>query len=146
MQAALSFPPSTLPLLTPTKPFSPPKNPISKLQTSPFPPLRATSKLQETPSTVDYSSTTSYVNSLQKQFPNKPLISSFFFIKNIYLLGCLVFFSVFPAEACEVVGGEACDAEMYPEVKLKAEAGNPPARSATEGVDREYLEYNSPKT
>ncbi|KAL6350295.1 hypothetical protein AAG906_004243 [Vitis piasezkii] len=96
MQAALSFPPSTLPLLTPTKPFSPPKNPISKLQTSPFPPLRATSKLQETPSTVDYSSTT----------------------------------SVFPAEACEVVGGEACDAEM----------------SATEGVDREYLEYNSPKT
>ncbi|RVW29193.1 Light-regulated protein 1, chloroplastic [Vitis vinifera] len=100
MQAALSFPPSTLPLLTPTKPFSPPKNPISKLQTSPFPPLRATSKLQETPSTVDYSSTTS----------------------------------------------EACDAEMYPEVKLKAEAGNPPARSATEGVDREYLEYNSPKT
>lgn len=45
-----------------------------------------------------------------------------------------------------MVGGEACDAEMYPEVKLKAEAGNPPARSATEGVDREYLEYNSPKT
>ncbi|KAJ9709998.1 hypothetical protein PVL29_001462 [Vitis rotundifolia] len=112
MQAALCFPPSTLPLLTPTKPFSSPKNPISKLQTSLFRPLRATSKLQETPSTVDYSSTT----------------------------------SVFPAEACEVVGGEACDAEMYPEVKLKAEDGNPPARSATEGVDREYLEYNSPKT
>ncbi|KAF8408485.1 hypothetical protein HHK36_007640 [Tetracentron sinense] len=26
--------------------------------------------------------------------------------------------SVFPAEACETIGGEACDAEIYPEAKL----------------------------
>lgn len=57
-----------------------------------------------------------------------------------------ILFRVFPAEACEVVGGEACDAEIYPEVKLKPEAGSRPAGSATEGVDREYLEYDSTKT
>ncbi|KAG5228012.1 light-regulated protein [Salix suchowensis] len=33
--------------------------------------------------------------------------------------------SVFPAEACETVGGEACDVEMYPEVKLKPDARSP---------------------
>ena len=47
-----------------------------------------------------------------------------------------------------MVGGEACDADIYPEVKLKPEAaaGNRPAGSNTEAVDREYLDYNSPKT
>ncbi|KAI8021834.1 hypothetical protein LOK49_LG03G00029 [Camellia lanceoleosa] len=54
--------------------------------------------------------------------------------------------SVFPAEACETVGGEACDAEMYPEVKLNPEAKNNKSRAAPETVDREYLEYNNPKT
>uniref|UniRef100_A0A2P2JFG0 Light-regulated protein n=3 Tax=Rhizophora mucronata TaxID=61149 RepID=A0A2P2JFG0_RHIMU len=54
--------------------------------------------------------------------------------------------SVFPAEACETVGGEACDAEMYPEVKLQPEARSSSVATALEQVDREYMEYNSPKT
>ncbi|MBV7591666.1 hypothetical protein KVQ90_24730, partial [Escherichia coli] len=35
--------------------------------------------------------------------------------------------SVFPMEACDLVGGEACDAQMYPETKLDAGAGGPAA-------------------
>ena len=54
--------------------------------------------------------------------------------------------SVFPAEACETIGGEACDAEMYPEVKLQPEPKSNNAGTSTETVDREYLEYNNPKT
>ncbi|KAL5552587.1 hypothetical protein UlMin_039988 [Ulmus minor] len=54
--------------------------------------------------------------------------------------------SVFPAEACETVGGDACDAEIYPEAKLKPEAGKGAAKTASEPVDREYFEYNDPKT
>ncbi|CAK9144399.1 unnamed protein product [Ilex paraguariensis] len=55
--------------------------------------------------------------------------------------------SVFPAEACETIGGEACDAEMYPEVKLKPESKtNSPTKTSSEKVDREYLEYDNPKT
>ncbi|XP_055813895.1 light-regulated protein, chloroplastic [Solanum dulcamara] len=56
--------------------------------------------------------------------------------------------SVFPAEACETIGGEACDVEMYPETKPKS-AVPPTATSNTassESVDREYLVYNEPKT
>ncbi|RDX77851.1 Light-regulated protein, partial [Mucuna pruriens] len=53
-------------------------------------------------------------------------------------------FSVFPAEACETIGGEACMAEMYPEAKLQPQAYTP--RVATETVEREYLQYNDPKT
>ncbi|XP_027917904.1 light-regulated protein, chloroplastic [Vigna unguiculata] len=55
-------------------------------------------------------------------------------------------FSVFPAEACETVGGEACMAEMYPEAKLQPQAKNDTPRTATENVEREYLEYNDPQT
>lgn len=60
----------------------------------------------------------------------------------------LLDFSVFPAEACETIGGEACDVEMYPEVKLKQEFSNklPADRAASESIEREYLDYNSPKT
>ncbi|KAK8480910.1 hypothetical protein V6N13_080270 [Hibiscus sabdariffa] len=54
--------------------------------------------------------------------------------------------SVFPAEACETVGGEACDVEMFPEVKLQKEAESNKDKAGSEQVDREYLEYNSPKT
>ncbi|OWM76294.1 hypothetical protein CDL15_Pgr009940 [Punica granatum] len=54
--------------------------------------------------------------------------------------------SVFPAEACETIGGDACAAEMYPEVKLTPEADGNEPRTASENVDREYYEYNSPKT
>ncbi|XP_072972704.1 light-regulated protein, chloroplastic [Typha angustifolia] len=54
--------------------------------------------------------------------------------------------SVFPAEACETIGGEACSAEMFPEVKPVAEASSSRARVASEQVDREYVEYNESKT
>lgn len=54
--------------------------------------------------------------------------------------------SVFPAEACETLGGEACDVEMYPEVKLAPESKSSQARTGSEMVDREYLDYNSSKT
>ncbi|GAU24690.1 hypothetical protein TSUD_322990 [Trifolium subterraneum] len=56
-------------------------------------------------------------------------------------------FSVFPAEACETVGGEACLADMNPEVKLQPEAKKDTPKAATsENTEREYLEYNDPKT
>ncbi|CAI8613482.1 unnamed protein product [Vicia faba] len=56
-------------------------------------------------------------------------------------------FSVFPAEACETVGGEACLADMYPEVKLQPEASNDTKKAvASENIERDYLEYNDPKT
>ncbi|KAJ4845198.1 hypothetical protein Tsubulata_033875 [Turnera subulata] len=54
--------------------------------------------------------------------------------------------SVFPAEACETIGGEACDVEMYPEAKLKQDDTATTARTASEQIDREYLDYNGPKT
>lgn len=54
--------------------------------------------------------------------------------------------SVFPAEACDTVGGDACDAEMYPEVKLKAEARSTKDGVVKEEVDRDYVEYGEPKT
>ncbi|KAJ7971776.1 light-regulated protein [Quillaja saponaria] len=55
--------------------------------------------------------------------------------------------SVFPAEACETIGGDACLADIYPEVKLEPEPRNDTARiAATEDVDRQYLEYNDSKT
>ncbi|XP_028761190.1 light-regulated protein 1, chloroplastic [Neltuma alba] len=52
--------------------------------------------------------------------------------------------SVFPAEACETIGGEACSADMYPEVKLEPQPSNDTPR--TENVEREYLEYSEAKT
>ncbi|KAK0591063.1 hypothetical protein LWI29_035176 [Acer saccharum] len=55
-------------------------------------------------------------------------------------------FSVFPAEACETVGGEACLADMYPEAKIEPEARNDAARIASEAIDREYFEYNEAET
>ena len=54
-------------------------------------------------------------------------------------------FSVFPAEACETIGGDACLAEMYPEARLQPEARNERAR-ASEAIEREYFEYNESKT
>ncbi|KAK6922468.1 Light regulated Lir1 [Dillenia turbinata] len=55
--------------------------------------------------------------------------------------------SVFPAEACETIGGEACAVEMYPEAKLKPEPRNNARRTGLEQVEREYLEYaDLPKT
>lgn len=66
----------------------------------------------------------------------------FFFFFSLYELGC----SVFPAEACETIGGEACDAEMYPEVKLEPGAKNTTPGTTSELVDREYMDYDDPKT
>ncbi|XP_059316251.1 light-regulated protein, chloroplastic [Lycium ferocissimum] len=54
--------------------------------------------------------------------------------------------SVFPAEACEIIGGEACDVEMYPESKLKSSPTSTRRTTTLESVDREYLAYNEPKT
>ena len=52
---------------------------------------------------------------------------------------------MFPAEACETIGGDACLAEMYPEARLQPEARNERAR-ASEAIEREYFEYNESKT
>nr|GEY29638.1 light-regulated protein-like [Tanacetum cinerariifolium] len=54
--------------------------------------------------------------------------------------------SVFPAEACETLGGVACDAEMFPETKPQPKAKDAPPATSQTTVDREYLEYDSPKT
>lgn len=67
-------------------------------------------------------------------------------MKNLTSDHVLLFSSVFPAEACETIGGEACVAEMYPEVKLKPEARSNNAQIAAESIEREYIEYTSPKT
>ncbi|CAM0950910.1 unnamed protein product [Alopecurus aequalis] len=54
--------------------------------------------------------------------------------------------SVFPMEACDLVGGEACEAaEMYPETKLES-SSSAPAVAAPEEVEREYLSYDEAKT
>nr|ABK22524.1 unknown [Picea sitchensis]ABK27109.1 unknown [Picea sitchensis] len=49
--------------------------------------------------------------------------------------------SVFPAEACDTVGGEACEGEIGAEVTLKVDS--PPTSSPGVGIDREYVEYAS---
>ncbi|XP_023531712.1 light-regulated protein, chloroplastic-like [Cucurbita pepo subsp. pepo] len=50
--------------------------------------------------------------------------------------------SVFPAEACETIGGEACWANIFPEVRLQASADSAEAAAvALEEIDREYLDY-----
>ncbi|KAF9618933.1 hypothetical protein IFM89_002928 [Coptis chinensis] len=54
--------------------------------------------------------------------------------------------SVFPAEACETIGGEACNAEIYPETTLKPEDTSIKGKTTQESVDREYLEYEDQKT
>lgn len=66
------------------------------------------------------------------------------FYKFIYRL-CICY-SVFPAEACETIGGDACMANMYPEVKLNPEARNNTSRASMETMERDYLEYNEAKT
>ncbi|XP_047048357.1 light-regulated protein, chloroplastic-like [Lolium rigidum] len=54
--------------------------------------------------------------------------------------------SVFPMEACDLVGGEACEAaEMYPETKL-GDSASAAAASKVEEVEREYLSYDEAKT
>ncbi|CAN4090881.1 unnamed protein product [Withania somnifera] len=110
MQAALSFTPSSIPLVTPPKPLVSPLRSVSTYLKTHHTAMKATTN---DTSTVDYSSMTS---------------------------------SVFPAEACETIGGEACDVEMYPESKPKSAAAATNKTAASESVDREYLTYNEPKT
>uniref|UniRef100_A0A0E0JD23 Light-regulated protein n=1 Tax=Oryza punctata TaxID=4537 RepID=A0A0E0JD23_ORYPU len=54
--------------------------------------------------------------------------------------------SVFPMEACDLVGGEACNVQMYPEAKLSSSAAVAASRAAAEEVDRDYLSYDEPTT
>ncbi|XP_078169398.1 CCR-like protein [Carex rostrata] len=54
--------------------------------------------------------------------------------------------SVFPMEACDLIGGDACDVHMFSETKLPADPIRADERAPVEEVDREYLEYNEPKT
>ncbi|XP_044512499.1 light-regulated protein, chloroplastic-like [Mangifera indica] len=110
MQASLSFSPSFLSIVTPSKTLALPGRVMPRQQTSLCPSIKATPVSDS--STVDYSSMT----------------------------------SVFPAEACETIGGDACDAEMYPEVKLKPEIPSSKAETSSESIDRDYLDYSSPKT
>lgn len=49
-------------------------------------------------------------------------------------------------EACDLVGGDACDVHMFSETKLAADPIRADERAPVEEVDREYLEYNEPKT
>ncbi|KAL2939601.1 Light-regulated protein 1 chloroplastic [Bienertia sinuspersici] len=51
---------------------------------------------------------------------------------------------VFPAEACDIVGGNACAAVMYPEVKLDTPKKMSQTNSnvVTEQFDREYFDYS----
>ncbi|KAH6823727.1 MALE GAMETOPHYTE DEFECTIVE 2 [Perilla frutescens var. hirtella] len=53
-------------------------------------------------------------------------------------------FSVFPAEACDTIGGDTCAADMHPEVKPQTEARKPSIGS--EAFERQYLDYTDPKT
>lgn len=47
-------------------------------------------------------------------------------------------------EACELLGGDACSAQMYPEAKLAGAAEA--AAGRREEVERDYLSYDEPKT
>ncbi|KAF9595377.1 hypothetical protein IFM89_000295 [Coptis chinensis] len=53
---------------------------------------------------------------------------------------------VFPAKACETIGGEACNAKIYPKTTLKPEDTSIKGKTTQESVDREYLEYEDQKT
>ncbi|CAO2185218.1 unnamed protein product [Urochloa humidicola] len=55
-------------------------------------------------------------------------------------------FSVFPMEACELVGGDACIVQMYPEAKLAASVAADAETRRQEEVERDYLSYDQPKT
>ncbi|OWM87758.1 light-regulated protein, chloroplastic-like [Punica granatum] len=55
--------------------------------------------------------------------------------------------SVFPAEACETIGGDACLADIYPEARIESNATRVDVTiKSEESVEREYLDYASAKT
>ncbi|GAB2229839.1 hypothetical protein Droror1_Dr00014095 [Drosera rotundifolia] len=49
--------------------------------------------------------------------------------------------SVFPAEACETVGGDACAAYILPEAKIEPEATIRTGAANLVALDREYFDY-----
>lgn len=50
-------------------------------------------------------------------------------------------------EACDIIGGEACNAKMFPEAKkLANSSSSTKSTAALEEIDRDYMEYNEPKT
>ncbi|KAI6677382.1 hypothetical protein NL676_038178 [Syzygium grande] len=121
MQAASFLAPPLLPV-TPSRKLSKPLTLPSKLSSSVssrVSPVKASPEAYEA-ATVDYSSTISYDT-------------------HFHLL-------VFPAEACETIGGEACLADICPEVKLNPEAQINTEMQAAEAFEREYLENSGPKT
>ncbi|KAF7801844.1 light-regulated protein [Senna tora] len=118
MQTALTFAPNLVPL-------TPSKN-ISQVAAS-FPP-KATTFVASTRCSPIKVATVNYDNSTVDY---SSMTSSY---------------RVFPAEACETVGGEACLADMYPEARLLPQSKNETPRTASEEVEREYLEYNDAKT
>ncbi|KAL5227614.1 hypothetical protein ABZP36_015879 [Zizania latifolia] len=54
--------------------------------------------------------------------------------------------SVFPMEACDLIGGEACKVQMYPEAKLPASSSSCSSSRAAEDVERDYMAYDEPRT
>uniref|UniRef100_J3KVL6 Light-regulated protein n=2 Tax=Oryza brachyantha TaxID=4533 RepID=J3KVL6_ORYBR len=54
--------------------------------------------------------------------------------------------SVFPMEACDLIGGEACNVQMYPEAKLPSSSSATAAAARAEEVERDYLSYDEPRT
>ena len=64
-------------------------------------------------------------------------------VQHTYVLAEIKFVCcrVFPT-----LGGDACDADMYPEVKLKPDTESEKVKTSLELIEREYLDYNDSKT
>ncbi|RZC60320.1 hypothetical protein C5167_022070 [Papaver somniferum] len=106
--------------------YTPPAPPSLRLQNTSFSPSIFTAMLQTTPTPQRYRVKANPSESLTVDYSSPA--------------------SVFPAEACDTIGGEACNVEMYPEAKPKAENKSIAPKTTKESIDREYLEYNEPKT
>ncbi|KAI3989417.1 hypothetical protein MKX01_032519 [Papaver californicum] len=106
--------------------YTPPPPPSLRLQTTSFSPSIFTPKLQTTLIPQRYRVKAKTNESLTVDYSSPA--------------------SVFPAEACDTIGGEACNVEMYPEAKPKPENKSTAPKTTKESIDREYLEYNEPKT
>ncbi|ONM30818.1 SNF7 family protein [Zea mays] len=81
---------------------------------------------------IDYSSSVSYVFPGLDQQTTSRCRAKFWMVW------------VFPMEACDLLGGDACNGPMFPEAK-PASAAAAASRSVV-GVDRDYLSYDEPKT
>ncbi|KAI3965133.1 hypothetical protein MKW92_005858 [Papaver armeniacum] len=106
--------------------YTPPAPPSLRFQTTSFSPSIFTQKLQTKTTSRRYRMKANTSESLTVDYSSPA--------------------SVFPAEACDTIGGEACNVEMYPEAKPKPENKSIAPKTTKESIDREYLEYNEPKT